>query len=98
LKLTRKDKAKAVLLTLENTALYMALGFAVGLLIPPSVLVYFVALMVLLFAVEVAYPKIVPRVSFQDITDDELFLLLLETVPKAFLNFMVGYLLGYLVS
>ena len=34
MKLTRKDKAKAVLLTLENTALYMALGFAVGLLIP----------------------------------------------------------------
>jgi hypothetical protein len=98
LRLTRWDKVKVVLVRLENTAAYMALGFWLGTFIPPA-RIWFVALaMAVAAAAELMFPnKLARSVSIGRGSDeDDFFMELTRVIPQAFLFFFVGYILARL--
>ena len=92
--LSRKDKLKVVAARLENTALYMAVGFSVGVLNPPSpFFAFLITLMVALAGLELAFPKLTFFKIFKG-DEDDLFIELTRILAEAFLFFFVGYVLA----
>ena len=92
--MTRKDKLKVVAARLENTALYMAAGFWVGVLnLPSPFFALLVALMVVFAGLELAFPKLTFFKIFKG-DEDDLFIELTRILAESFLFFFVGYVLA----